>query len=101
VKYLLKNWTLDIKEGLNHMKLMIQNMPIDLLYLYAAFYADTFKKLDNDESTLNGEFLNRKKKILDIFKQLSELWKLENVEHKYNGGEQRGVRECAELVLGR
>jgi len=100
VKYLVKNWTLDIKEGLNHKRLMIQDMPIDLLYLYAAFYADTFKKLDNDESSLNGEFLSRKKKILDIFKQLSELWKLENVTHKYNSENKEELDSALSSCLG-
>lgn len=100
VKYLVKNWTLDIKEGLNHKRRMIQDMPIDLLYLYAAFYADTFKKLDNDESSLNGEFLSRKKKILDIFKQLSELWKLENVTHKYNSENKEELDSALSSCLG-
>jgi hypothetical protein len=70
-------------KGLSQKEAAIMDMPIDLLYLHAAYYVDTFKRLNEDsEGSLESVFKKRCEKILQIFNEIDLIWNLRDKPHK-------------------
>jgi hypothetical protein len=74
----------ELEEGFKSQKdKEIESMPLDLLYLYAVFYVNTFQKL-NDSS-----FTERCEKLEKILEEVDSIWKLKGKKHNYNKGKNR------------
>ena len=53
-------------------------MPLDLLYLYAVFYINTFHNLND------SKFKNRCDELEKILGEIDDIWKIDGEKHKYN-----------------
>jgi hypothetical protein len=63
-------------KGMTQKESAIMDMPIDLLYLHAAYYVDTFRRLKDEV------FRKRCVKILEIFDKIDQIWNLNGKSHK-------------------
>jgi hypothetical protein len=63
----------DVKKGLTHKEELIENMPVDLLYLHAIFYINTFRSLGDE----NSSFSTRCKDLKGILEDLNKIWNLD------------------------
>ena len=67
-------------------------MPLELLYFYAVFYVNTFQNV-NDK-----RFKQRCKDMIDILREIDDIWKLDGKSHKYNDKNNR-MQLCEFLKL--
>ena len=74
-----------IEKGMREKEIKIMKMPVDLLYLHAVMYADTFRTNENPA------FRQRAAEILSIFDKLEKTWKIAGTESKYKSDDLKGL----------
>ena len=67
-------------------------MPLELLYFYAVFYVNTFQNVNDNR------FKQRCKDMIDILREIDDIWKLDGKSHKYNNNNNR-MQLCEFLKL--